>query len=192
MSSTRDKIISAVIDYIKDDTNIESITLSKIAQTANIGKSTVYEHFSSKEQLIIETYQYLLDYYQKLINQPLKSNTFKSMFIEQLDLILCAMMDARTMVDAIMNHQNTFINIGKELEPCVMEIQKMMESRFLVIFKKGIEEGIIATREPKPYQGNIVQAIISGLLYQYANHTIDINKDKLYELIYDHVIMLMK
>lgn len=192
MSSTRDKIIAAVIDYIKDDTNIESITLSKIAQTANIGKSTVYEHFSSKEQLIIETYQYLLDYYQKLMNKPLESETFKQMFIEQLDLIACAMMDARTMVDAIMNHQNSFINIGKELEPCVIEIQKMMESRFLEIFKKGIQEGIITPREPKPYQGNIIQAIISGMLYQYANHTIDIKKEVLYELIYDHVIMLMK
>jgi hypothetical protein len=43
-----------------------------------------------------------------------------------------------------------------------------------------------------PYQQNIIQAIMSGLLYQYANKEIEIEEDELFVLIYDSVIKMIK
>lgn len=191
MQTTRERILSAVVDYIKDDINLESITLSKIADKAQIGKSTVYEHFSSKEELINETYQYLLEHYRSILTQDLSSLSFKEQFIEQVKNILTVMLDAKTIIDSIMNNKDAFIGMGKTVEEKVNCIQTEMGDRFLMIFTKGINEGVIPFKQPKPYQANIIQALISGLLYQYANHMLDINKDDLYELVYDSVLLFI-
>jgi AcrR family transcriptional regulator len=192
MQTTKDKILSAVIDYIKDNTNLESITLSKIALTADIGKSTVYEHFSSKEELICQTYLYLLNHYQVIMMQELKSKTFREQFLEQMNLILTVMMDARILVDAIMNHHESFMGVGNEIQDTVKSIQKKMQERFKEIFMLGVEEGMLPIRLPMPYQENIIQAIMSGLLYQYANKEIEIEREDLFVLIYDSVIKMIK
>jgi AcrR family transcriptional regulator len=192
MQTTKDKILSAVIDYIKDNTNLESITLSKIALTADIGKSTVYEHFSSKEELICETYLYLLHHYQEIMMQELKSTTFREQFLEQMKYILTVMMDARILVDAIMNHHESFIGVGNEIQEAVKTIQVKMQDRFKDIFMLGVKEGKLPIKLPKPYQENIIQSIISGLLYQYANKEIEIEEEVLYVLIYDAVIKIIK
>lgn len=191
MQTTRERILSAVVDYIKDDTNLESITLSKIADKAQIGKSTVYEHFSSKEELINETYQYLLEHYRSILTKDLSSLSFKEQFIEQVKNILTVMMDAKTIIDGIMNNKDTLVGMGKSVEDKVNCIQKEMEARFFQIFTKGVEESIVIFKQPTPYQGNVIQALISGLLYQYANHMIEISKDDLYELIYKHVLQVI-
>ena len=192
MITTKERILAVVLDYIKDDTNLESITLSKIAEKAQIGKSTVYEYFSSKEELIVDTYQYLLESYRKILTKELSSSTFKEQFIEQVKNILIVMQDAKTIVDGIMNNRDALLGIGKTVENEVLCIQKDMEKRFISIFVKGIEEGVLPMKEPKPYQPAVIQAIISGLLYQYANHVITISKDELFELIYDSVLIIIK
>jgi AcrR family transcriptional regulator len=192
MLTTKERILSAVVDYIKDDTNLESITLSKIAEKAQIGKSTVYEHFSSKEELIVDTYQYLLEHYRSILTKDLSSLSFKAQFIEQVKNILTVMLDAKTIIDGIMNNKDTLVSIGKTVEDKVKCIQQEMEQRFLMIFTKGVEEGIIPLQQPKPYQPNVIQAIISGLLYQYANGMINIDKDLLFEIIYDTVLLVIK
>jgi len=188
MQTTKNRILSAVVDYIKDDTNLESITLSKIADKAQIGKSTVYEHFASKEDLINETYQYLLEHYRGILTQDLSALSFKEQFIEQVKNILTVMLDAKTIIDGIMNNKDALVGMGKTVEDKVNCIQGEMEARFIQIFTKGVEENIVIYKQPTPYQGNVVQAIISGLLYQYANHMIDISKEDLYELVYRHVL----
>ncbi len=192
MQTTKDKILSAVVDHIKDNTNLESITLSKIALAAEIGKSTVYEHFSSKEELICETYLFLLNHYKSIMMQDLKATTFRDQFIEQMKYILTVMMDARMIVDAIMNHQESFVGIGNNIQDAVKDIQNVMQERFTDIFMLGVKEGFLPIRLPKPYQENIIQAIISGLLYQYVNNVIEIEEEELYILIFDTVTKMIK
>jgi len=55
MLTTKEKIIEATVDFFKEQAHYEQITLTKVAKRAEIGKSTVYEHFASKEDLIEET-----------------------------------------------------------------------------------------------------------------------------------------
>ena len=55
LKSTKDKILDCTIEMLKAG-NVDTISMSKIALNANIGKSTIYEHFSSKED-IAEVFQ---------------------------------------------------------------------------------------------------------------------------------------
>ena len=193
MMSTKDKILSAVVAHIKDGDNLKQITISMIASEANIGKSTVYEHFSSKEDMVSETYFYLLKHYEDILMSDIENMDFRYAFIEQIKKILFVMKDAKIIMNEIMNFdQASFIEQGKNIEACAMEIRDKMEKRFESIIRVGVIEGIITPKTPKPYLGNVIQAIISGLLFQYVNEAMDIEEDALCDLIYDHVLLLIK
>jgi AcrR family transcriptional regulator len=193
MMSTKDKILSAVIAHIKEGDSLEQITISKIAAEAEIGKSTVYEHFNSKEDMVSETYSYLLNYYENILMSDIQKMDFKTAFIEQIEKILFVMKDAKIIMTAIMNFdQESFIHQGKQMEIQAAEIRDKMKDRFTSIFKLGIIEGIIEPKVPKPYTGHVVQALISGLLFQYTNEAIEIKENELYELIYEQAIEIVK
>jgi len=193
MMSTKDKILSAVIAHIKEGDSLEQITISKIAAEAEIGKSTVYEHFNSKEEMVSETYSYLLNYYENILTSDIQKTNLKTAFIEQIEKILFVMKDAKIIMNAIMNFdQESFIHQGKQMEIQAAEIRDKMKDRFTSIFKLGVIEGIIEPKVPKPYTGHVVQALISGLLFQYVNEAIEIKENELYELIYEQAIEIVK
>jgi AcrR family transcriptional regulator len=192
MQTTKDRILSAVVSYIKEGLT-DQISLAKIASDAEIGKSTVYEHFKSKEEMIEETYRYLLSQYESILLKDISEMTFKGAFIEQLERNLIVMEDARTIMDMLMNHHaDQFYKFGKSLEPRVLELQNKIASRFESIMKLGVIEGVIAPRIPKPYDRYVIQAIMTGLMFQYVNQKMEIERDQLLELIYSEVIDRIK
>jgi AcrR family transcriptional regulator len=192
MQTTKDKILAAVVNYIKEGMT-DQISLAKIASDAEIGKSTVYEYFKSKEEMIEETYQYLLSQYESILMKDLEDMSFKGAFIEQLERNLIVMEDAASIMELLMNHHaEQFYKFGKSLEPKVLELQLKIKKRFEDILYLGVVEGVIEPRLPKPYDGYVIQAIMTGLLFQYVNHRMEISRDHLLELIYDEVLRRIK
>jgi AcrR family transcriptional regulator len=193
MLSTKEKLLSVLVSYIKEGVNLDSISLSTIASEAEIGKSTVYEYFASKEEMICETYKYLLSQYEDILTSDIESMDFKGAFIEQIQKILFVMKDAKSLMDAIMNsHFDAFMRFDESIPMHMSQIQEKMNERFTGIIYLGVVEGILEQREPKPYTRNVIQAIVSGLLYQYVNKEITITEDDLCELIFKHVLQLLK
>lgn len=192
--ATKDKIIKVVIDYIKQDKDVNQIPLSEIAKKANIGKSTVYEYFENKEALIQDTYMYLLNYYEQQILKPLKEKTFKKAFIEQISKILGAMKDAKRLVETMLNNHNqiNFLN-NQVVEEKMNEISNHMEKRFLEIFKIGVLEKYIPDDiKESPTRGYVIQALITGLLFQFINKQTDLTEEALLDLIYVEVYKALK
>ena len=169
MSTTKDKLIQVLVSHIKAGVNLKELSLSQIATEAEIGKSTVYEHFASKEAMISDTYAYLLKSYEAILLEPISQTTFKAAFIEQLSRILTVMKDAKVIMDAIMN--NTFDQIPnlKPEHQCLIEtIQLSMGKRFEQIIKMAIDTNEIDIKKIKPYSKHVIQALISGILLQYV------------------------
>lgn len=55
--TTREKILVAVMETYSD-LGVQGLTLKKVAESAGIGKSTVYEYFDSKDQLMSQAIVY--------------------------------------------------------------------------------------------------------------------------------------
>ena len=191
---TKDKIIEVMIDFIKEDKDIAQISLAEIAKKAEIGKSTVYEYFSNKDELVCDTYMYMFNYYESILFKPLVEQPFKLTFIEQVKRILDAMKDAKHIVETILNKHNE-INYPNQgvLDEKLDQIKKKMEERFINVFKLGIEQKVLDTplKEDKT-RGYVIQALISGLLFQYVNEQTDLNEEALLDLIYSEVIKTFK
>jgi AcrR family transcriptional regulator len=189
MSQTKDKIIQVLVEHIKQGTNLNEISLSKVAQEAEIGKSTVYEHFKNKEEMISSTYAFLLNKYQQILLEPIIMDSFKSSFIAQIKRILCVMSDAKSIMDAIMNTQLDGIpSLSLEHQKLMENIQTQMNLRFTEIMTLGIQSSEIQARNISPFTKNIIQALISGLLLQYVKGEIDLDDDGVCELVYQQVL----
>ncbi len=189
MSQTKDKIIQVLVEHIKQGTNLNEISLSKVAQEAEIGKSTVYEHFKNKEEMISSTYAYLLHKYQQILLEPIVMASFKSAFIAQIKRILCVMSDAKSVMDAIMNTQLDGIpSLSLEHQKLMENIQQQMNLRFTEIMTLGIQSNEIQVQNINPFTRNIIQALISGLLLQYVKGEIELDDDGICELVYQQVL----
>lgn len=189
MSQTKDKIIQVLVEHIKQGTNLNEISLSKVAQEAEIGKSTVYEHFKNKEEMISSTYAYLLHKYQQILLEPIVMASFKQAFIAQIKRILCVMSDAKSIMDAIMNTQLDGIpSLSLEHQKLMENIQEQMNLRFTDIMTLGIKSNEIQVQNITPFTKNIIQALISGLLLQYVKGEMDLNDDGICELVFNQVL----
>jgi AcrR family transcriptional regulator len=192
MSQTKDKIIQVLVEHIKQGTNLNDVSLSKIAQEAEIGKSTVYEHFKNKEEMISSTYAYLLKKYECILLENIPMLDFKTAFITQINRILCVMMDAKSIMDAIMNIQLDGIPTLKLEHQNLMEhIQVQMNTRFTEIMQLGIVEQKINLSNVTPFTKHIIQALISGLLLQYVKKEIDLTDEGICELVFEQVIKVL-
>lgn len=191
---TKDRIIEVVIEYIKQDIDVSQVSLSEIAKKADIGKSTVYEYFENKEQLICDTYLYMLTEYEKKLFKPLVKQTFKSAFVEQIERILNAMKNAKNLVETIFSQQKhiSYMN-DKLIDQRLKEIKDKMEERFLDIFTQGVMQGVIEQDiEYHKTRGYVIQALITGLLFQFINEQMDIDEKALLDLIYEEVLKTFK
>lgn len=189
MQLAKDKLLSVLVSYIKEGKDLEDIALSTIAKNAEIGKSTVYEYFSSKEEMIEETYRFLLKHYENILLADLKLMSFEAAFKEEIKRSLFVMKDAQALMEAIMKHPSTkMMRLNHELKDEIEHIQYQMQQRFESIMKIGVIEGKIPAKTPDPHKRYVIQALISGLMFQYVNHEMNLGEDELIELIYHEVL----
>ena len=193
MQTTKRKILDAAVAFLKDQASYEQITLSKIAHAADIGKSTVYEHFANKESLIEETFMHLLRQYENKVFEPLDTEVFKQAFNIQIRRLLMIMKDAKNITNAIFNHPQEAMPAVNSM--CMQEsmrtFQQRINERFKEIFLLGINEGVVHIKGEQPYRQHVLAAIVSGLLYQYVNQEMDITEDALIDLIETQCLLII-
>ncbi|MDY0210986.1 MAG: TetR/AcrR family transcriptional regulator [Acholeplasma sp.] len=189
MSVTKDKLIAVVIEHIKAGSNLNEISLSKIANEAEIGKSTVYEHFSSKEDMISSTYAYLLKQYRFILLEEVPRESFELAFKTQIKRILYVMREAKHLMDAIMKNTSEIVPHLMPEHQCLMEeIQAQMTTRFESIFAMYQLENTLKESDFNPYSKHIIQALISGLMVQYVQETLVIDEEPLCDLLLEQVV----
>lgn len=189
MQLAKDKLLSVLVSYIKEGKDLEDIALSTIAKDAEIGKSTVYEYFSSKDEMIEETYRYLLKHYEDILLADLELMDFESAFKEEIKRSLLVMKDAQTLMEAIMKHPSTkMMRLNHELKGEINRIQDAMQKRFESIMRVGVIEQKIPAKNPHPHKRYVIQALISGLMFQFVHQEMDLTEDALITLIYQEVI----
>jgi len=192
MLSTKDKILDAVISYIQEHPTLNQLSVSKIAQRAGLGKSTVYDYFDTKDALLEEAYLYLLKKYHKLLVRDVPMTTYEEALKAILKNILAVIKDAKLIMDTIFN-----IDKAREMfksNQCSVKINGIQESirqMFEEISRLGVKEGVL-TIQANPYIPNIIQSLISGLMFQYVNGKMDITEDELIQLIYDEITRVLK
>jgi len=144
MHPTKEAIFKVAINYVKTGMNLEKVSLEKITKEANIGKSTFYGYFSSKDVLVEESYIYLINsYHLRLINNIL-CNDFKKSLKNQIAIIIAVTKDAKDIMEAILENPYHLSTSNKKIYTAIQNVHYSIKNQMENIFKLGQEEGIIS------------------------------------------------
>ncbi|KHL97340.1 TetR family transcriptional regulator [Paenibacillus sp. IHB B 3415] len=57
----KNQVLEATFNLMNTDAGIEKLTIDEIAEQSNVGKTTIFKYFGSKENLIHEVFKYFLN-----------------------------------------------------------------------------------------------------------------------------------
>lgn len=158
-------IFQGLINLMREGANPYSIKVSDIAVASNVGKGTIYDYFTSKEEAISKAIIYNINNEIKEVFIRIKAkDNFKDKFYEVLQVI----------ADNLKNNLSTFnmlLSAGgiQELYEYLMD-DKYDLSKFTCIISNeiddllelGFKENIINTKESKYYQVMAIQGAVCG------------------------------
>ena len=74
----KEMIYEEVLAMLNDRVDYKSITLAEVAKRCNMGKSTIYEYFSSKDEMVFNSIIYYLNKMVKFFSNSFKITTFRT------------------------------------------------------------------------------------------------------------------
>jgi AcrR family transcriptional regulator len=117
-----------------------NISISEIAQVAGIGKGTVYEYFSNKEDIIFELMSCLQEDYDPNLQQNLqKSQTPKEKLIHLFALYISDHPKTQTQRDIYKEFLAITLNNPSQ---AIIEYQETMMEKYTQILNEIFQEGI--------------------------------------------------
>ncbi len=156
-------IFNGVMHLCKSGKKIYNITVQDIADAANVGKGTLYEYFSSKEEIIVNALVYFLcQENQRAIDIADSKASFKEKVWALYDLVTKSFEEGFAAVSRLMSG-DTAPDISKILKDNKTYIDKVMTGRTELvkkILKSGESEGAISLDFDSDY---ITMAIMANL-----------------------------
>lgn len=189
MKSTKEIIVDCVVNEIKKE-GIANISMNKIAGLANIGKSTIYEYFKSKDDLIFHTMSKMIkDYVETILGQDLDM-PFKECLYSHLETILEISDECYFFERIVTQNANLKFEVYDIGEVIVRAINLIMD-RLIAIINKGIDEKIL-----KPildYEIIILptMGLIQGMVMQYTAKQVKFSKTEVIDLMYDNILKIV-
>ncbi len=137
-----------------------NISVSEIAEVAKIGKGTVYEYFSNKEDIVFELMSCLQeDYDPKLQENLQKSTNAKEKLKHLFSLYLSSDSTVQTQRDIYKEFLAITLNNPTE---AIIEYQNVMMSKYYQILK-GIFQEAIGKKELKKESLNFIPSIFATM-----------------------------
>lgn len=156
-------VFNAIMTLCKADKKIYNVTVQDIANAAGIGKGTLYEYFSSKEDIITGALIYFLERENDKAQQIADSTMdFKGKVYALYDLIIQSFADGFAMANRFVT-SDEMVTIPKILASHSQFIDSVMIYRnqlVISILQSGVKEGVISMDFDKNY---ITMAILANL-----------------------------
>lgn len=180
INSREENIIKALLRLVEKGENIYDITVSMIAKEAGIGKGTIYEYFSSKEEVFLCAVRYSISSEVLRICGHLDSiSGFKECFMAALDAVEENINNKFSAVNVLISSgKNTDIcgfmhEMKKEIDMCYEDIYGIA-ARFI---EKGISQGIIKGGNNEDYIKSAFISCIGQFVFFLNNRDFFENKD---------------
>jgi AcrR family transcriptional regulator len=190
--SRKEDIILAFVKLYRESKNYETISLKAIAAEAGIGKSTIYEYFKSKEELIASA---LLATFKRISENVLSIDENKNSFEQSFKEVMGSLFNKSEEVEFLMNVNNIDLismvdkNTKTNLIDLAMDFQGQVREKFNIIFTKGIAEGIVA---PDLLLKNylMINALVFGSIRMFHHSSDDIEIEQFIDDLFQSVLLL--
>lgn len=192
----KDEILDALIEIFRSEGISHDFTISQLAKKADIGKSTIYEYFKTKNEILRQAICRVVDTsIDVLKNHTIVDGNFESHFKGELKNVLNAALNSRFLFNLVSpSFGKMFPEEHKEdMREKMKDVTEYYNTRFAQIFGKGVEEGLL---NPELLLDNqmIVTSLVTGSIFRLVNVnqalSKDLNIDEYVDKIYNVVLKI--
>ena len=159
-------VFNGVLSLCKDGKKIYNITVQQIAKAANMGKGTLYEYFSSKEEIIVNALMYFLQQDNlKAEEIAASSAAFKDKIYGLYDLIFASFEEGFAKISQFVL-SDEILNIPQLISQQQEYLKQVMDFRKDVIMKilqSGVDQGAISLDFDAEYITMAIKANLGSL-----------------------------
>ena len=185
--ATKNKIIDCTIDMLKAG-DIDTISMSKIASNAGIGKSTIYEYFSSKEELVKEALKKEIDMsLEDFLSVKMGKTLYESVY-NHLKKGLDIAKDVIKLVGYPSSNNISFIN-KEEIKEMTSGALLAVFDRLTEVYNQGVEEKVIVQKRDFSSKLYLLSGFFKGVLLEKYKHGIP--DDEFIDDIYENMLVLL-
>ena len=143
----KEVIYEEVLEMLNDRVDYKSITLQEVAKKCGMGKSTIYEYFSSKDEMVFNSIIYYLNRMMKFFSTNFKITTFRTSLKTFLKAIIITMKANYWMVmpwTFLDNYAPFFTEENSDtITEMLYKCKEVIVALFTHICEKGEEEGTL-------------------------------------------------
>ena len=185
--ATKDKILDCTIEMLKAG-DVDTISMSKIASSANIGKSTIYEYFPSKEDLIKTALKRVVDIALEDFLSVKMGKTLYESYYAHMKKGLEIAEDAIKLVGYPSTNNISFMN-KNEINEMVSGALLPVFERLVEIYNQGVEEKTIIQKRDLSTKLYVLAGFFKGMLLEKYKHNIP--DEEFMEDLYENVLILV-
>ena len=184
---TKNKILDCTIEMLKNS-DMDTLSMSKIANKAEIGKSTIYEYFPSKEELVKSALKREIDISLEDFLSVKMGNTLYESYYAHMKKGLEIAEDAIKLV-GYPNYNNISFMNKDEINEMVSGALLPVFERLTEIYFQGIEEKTITPKRDFETKLYVLAAFFKGMLLEKYKHNIP--DEEFMEDLYENLLVLV-
>lgn len=185
--ATKNKILDCTIEMLKNG-DMDTLSMSKIAAKAEIGKSTIYEYFPSKEELVKSALKREIDISLENFLSVKMGKTLYESYCAHLKKGLEIAEDAIQLVGYPSTNNISFMN-KEEIDEMVSGALLPVFERLIEIYNQGVEEKTITPKRDFTSKLYVLAAFFKGMLLEKYKHKIP--DDEFMEDLYENMLILV-
>ncbi len=175
----KEEILDALIDIFKNQGVGADFTISQLAAKVNIGKSTIYEYFKTKDDILKEAiYQVVRKSFDMIYKRGnIENLSFEEAFKSEMMFLFILHDENKFLINFLSPEFRKVIpsSIQSEFGGSVQKVLTYYEKRFTEIFTKGVIEGIIP-EENSVINSLLISSLIAGTIMRYANTRVSVTE----------------
>ena len=172
-------IFKEVLAMLNAGTEYKAITLAEVAKRCKMGKSTIYEYFTSKDEMIYNAIIFYINKMLKFFSSSFKISTFEpSLKIWIKAMMVCMKSNKWMLLPWTFNTYASYLNAedSARASDLLGKSQTIIIKLLTAICKKGVAEGYIVDDSEQSIEYVYYGAI--GILAKYVTEDFDYTSEQ--------------
>ena len=185
--SRKDQILEAALEIFTVKGFTADFTMSSLAKNLDIGKSTIYEYFENKDDIIKAAIMKYLDDRFEVVNTlfHVEAASFEESFKQQLKTLLCVASESRTLIETLSPgfFKKLPDSVQAEVKARMEEARNSMQKGFEMIFVRAAQEGVITVGISQE-KTMVVASMVIGSIMLFSDSRTNLMLDSFVDEIY--------
>lgn len=164
---TKNKLLSTAM-MLFTQRGFDKVTVDDITRFAGVSKGTFYNHFTTKDEVLVEQFNRIDDYYEQILRHIKPTETASSQALIFVDAMCeyCGNIWGINLLKIVYSNQ---ISLGAR--PYILLNKKRLFYTFLLeIVRHGIATGEFTTEIPEEEQVEMFSRMARSVLYEWCLH----------------------